>query len=134
MDKHWGSYCTMSIVHFMAFPDTSMGEGPIVESVRTIAEDDFFDAIEIAWIKDATAERFAIVDWLTHHDEPRKQLHETVILHPGGDDGSEFALSPGSISGATGMASSFLYTLTTLVCLHHLAGDHMIILRQFKAC
>jgi sugar phosphate isomerase/epimerase len=57
MDKHWDSYCTMSIVHFMAFPDTSMGEGPIVESVRTIAEDDFFDAIEIAWIKDATARR-----------------------------------------------------------------------------
>lgn len=42
----------MSIVHFMAFPETAGGQGPIVESVRQIAQDDFFDAIEIAWIKD----------------------------------------------------------------------------------
>ena len=57
MDKHWSNYCMMSIVHFMAFPETGGGQGPIVESVRRIAEDDFFDAIEIAWIKDATARR-----------------------------------------------------------------------------
>ena len=53
MDKHWSNYCAMSIVHFMAFPETAGGEGPIVESVREIAEDDFFDAVEIAWVKDA---------------------------------------------------------------------------------
>jgi sugar phosphate isomerase/epimerase len=57
MDKHWGSYCAMSVVHFMAFPSTATGEGPIAETVRMIAEDDFFDAIEIAWIKDAAARR-----------------------------------------------------------------------------
>ena len=32
MDKHWNHYCTMSIVHFMAYPDAITGEGPIAES------------------------------------------------------------------------------------------------------
>ncbi|MGD0498132.1 MAG: TIM barrel protein [Bryobacteraceae bacterium] len=52
MDKHWDHYCTMSIVHFMAFPETIRGDGPIVETVTKIAEDPFFGAIEIGWIKD----------------------------------------------------------------------------------
>lgn len=53
MDRHWNNYCTMSIVHFMAYPDTIRGDGPIVETVSRIAEDAFFGAIEIGWIKDA---------------------------------------------------------------------------------
>jgi sugar phosphate isomerase/epimerase len=52
MDKHWNNFCTMSIVHFMAFPNTISGEGPIVETVSKIAADPFFGAIEIGWIKD----------------------------------------------------------------------------------
>ena len=52
MDKHWNTFCTMSIVHFMAFPNTMGGEGPVVETVSKIAEDPFFGAIEIGWIKD----------------------------------------------------------------------------------
>lgn len=59
MDKHWSHYCTMSIVHFMAFPETSSGNGPIVESIAQIAQDDFFDGIEIAWIKDPVARQEA---------------------------------------------------------------------------
>lgn len=52
MEKHWEHYCTMSIVHFMAYPNTIGGEGPIVETISKIAEDPFFGAIEIGWIKD----------------------------------------------------------------------------------
>jgi sugar phosphate isomerase/epimerase len=52
MDKHWNNYCTMSIVHFMASPETIRGDGPIIETVTKIAEDPFFGAIEIGWIKD----------------------------------------------------------------------------------
>jgi sugar phosphate isomerase/epimerase len=52
MDKHWNHYCTMSIVHFMAFPKAITGEGAIAESVAKIAEDPFFGAVEITWIKD----------------------------------------------------------------------------------
>ena len=57
MDRDWSHYCAMSIVQFMAFPETGGGLGPIVESVREIAKDDFFDAIEITWIKDSAARR-----------------------------------------------------------------------------
>ncbi|MBI3762233.1 MAG: sugar phosphate isomerase/epimerase [Chloroflexi bacterium] len=52
MDKHWSNYATLSIVHFMAFPQTMNGEGPIVETVGKIAEDPFFTGIEVGWIKD----------------------------------------------------------------------------------
>src|SRR5690242_5338732 len=57
MEQHWSKYCAMSIVNFMAYPETGSGRGAIVESVRRTASDDFFDVIEIAWIKDAEARR-----------------------------------------------------------------------------
>jgi sugar phosphate isomerase/epimerase len=53
MDKHWRNFCTLSIVHFMAYPTCIGGEGPIVETVSKIAEDPFFDGIEIGWIMDS---------------------------------------------------------------------------------
>lgn len=53
MDKPWTNYCTMSIVHFMAFPETLWGDGPVLDTVTKLAEDPFFGAIEIGWIKDA---------------------------------------------------------------------------------
>ncbi|MFQ5614163.1 MAG: sugar phosphate isomerase/epimerase family protein [Anaerolineae bacterium] len=64
MDKHWSNFCTLSIVHFMAFPETLGGEGPIVETVGRIAEDPFFTGIEIGWIKDpgVRAETRAILE------------------------------------------------------------------------
>lgn len=52
MDKHWSNFCTMSIVHFMAYPQCLKGDGPIAETVAKIAEDPFFGGIEIGWIKD----------------------------------------------------------------------------------
>ena len=52
MDKHWSNFCTMSIVHFMAYPQCLKGEGPIAATVARIAEDPFFTGIEIGWIKD----------------------------------------------------------------------------------
>jgi sugar phosphate isomerase/epimerase len=58
MDKHWDNFCTMSIVHFMAYPKCINGEAPIAESVSKIAEDPFFGGIELTWIKDS-AEREA---------------------------------------------------------------------------
>jgi sugar phosphate isomerase/epimerase len=52
MEKHWSAYLTLSIVHFMAFPETMKGEGPILDTVRKIAEDEFFTGIELTWMKD----------------------------------------------------------------------------------
>jgi sugar phosphate isomerase/epimerase len=46
------SYMQVGIVHFMAFPECMKGEGPIFETVARIAEDEFFSAVEVTWIKD----------------------------------------------------------------------------------
>jgi len=45
-------FMKIGIVYFMAYPETMMGEGPILETLQKIAEDDFFTAIEVSWIKD----------------------------------------------------------------------------------
>jgi sugar phosphate isomerase/epimerase len=45
-------YFKPGIIHFMAYPNTMKGEGPIVETIKKIATDDYFSAIEISWIKD----------------------------------------------------------------------------------
>jgi sugar phosphate isomerase/epimerase len=45
-------FAKIGLIHFMAYPSTIKGEGPIEETIRKIAVDDYFDAIEITWIKD----------------------------------------------------------------------------------
>jgi sugar phosphate isomerase/epimerase len=52
MQESFYKYMKVGIIHFMAYPSTMKGEGPIVETITEIAEDDFFTAIEITWIKD----------------------------------------------------------------------------------
>jgi hypothetical protein len=42
----------VGLVHFMAFPATIKGEGPVYETIRKIAVDDYFSALEITTIKD----------------------------------------------------------------------------------
>jgi sugar phosphate isomerase/epimerase len=57
METHWSAHLTLSIVHFMIYPETMKGEGPILETVRKIAEDEFFSGIEITQIKDAATRK-----------------------------------------------------------------------------
>lgn len=45
-------YAKIGLIHFMAYPSTMKGEGPIEETIRKIAVDDYFDAIEITAIND----------------------------------------------------------------------------------
>ena len=52
MERHWDSFMNIGLVHFMAYPETIKGEGPILETLIEICKDDFFTAIEISWIKD----------------------------------------------------------------------------------
>ncbi len=52
MERPWESVLTLSVVHFMAFPECLEGTGPIVETLTKLALDDFFGAVEITWIKD----------------------------------------------------------------------------------
>jgi sugar phosphate isomerase/epimerase len=49
----------LSIVHFMIFPETMGGSGPIVETISEIAADDFFSMIEIGHINDTEARKQA---------------------------------------------------------------------------
>lgn len=53
MQESWHRYLRLGIVHFMAFPAVLKGEGPVVETVKQIAADEFFTAIELGWINDA---------------------------------------------------------------------------------
>ena len=52
MNESMYKYMKVGIIHFMAFPGTMKGEGDVEETVKRIAADDYFNAIEITWIKD----------------------------------------------------------------------------------
>ncbi|HID95678.1 MAG TPA: sugar phosphate isomerase/epimerase [Candidatus Latescibacteria bacterium] len=52
MEFGWERYMRVGLVHFMAYPETMRGEGPILETLEQIVEDDFFGAVEVSWIKD----------------------------------------------------------------------------------
>ena len=52
MNESLHKYMKVGIVHFMAFPSTIKGEGPIFETAKKIAVDEYFTVIEITTIKD----------------------------------------------------------------------------------
>jgi sugar phosphate isomerase/epimerase len=51
MDAPMKRYMRPGIVSFKAFP-IEQGTGPIIEALLTLAEDPFFSAIEVGWMKD----------------------------------------------------------------------------------
>jgi len=69
MDKSQNVYLKMGIVHFMAFPELAGGQGPWEETVKHIALDPFFSAIEITHIQ-SEQQRRRVRDMcqLAHHD------------------------------------------------------------------
>ncbi|MGQ9632293.1 MAG: sugar phosphate isomerase/epimerase family protein [bacterium] len=52
MQESLYKYIRPGIIHFMAFPSVMKGEGPILETLAKIANDDFFRVVEITWMKD----------------------------------------------------------------------------------
>ncbi len=54
MHESWHRYLRLGIVHFMAFPAVLRGEGPVVETLRQITRDEFFTAVELGWVNDAS--------------------------------------------------------------------------------
>ena len=52
MNELMSKYMEVGLIHFMAYPSTMKGEGPISETVKKIALDPYFTAIEVTWIKD----------------------------------------------------------------------------------
>lgn len=77
MNESMRKYMRVGIVNFMAFPATMKGEGPILEALRAICLDDYFDVVEVTWIKDAAVRKQAkkMVDAagldLTYGAQPR---------------------------------------------------------------
>ena len=53
MNEPMRKYMRVGIVNFMAYPATIKGEGPILDATRAICRDDYFDVIEVTWMKDA---------------------------------------------------------------------------------
>mgnify|MGYP000082522620 CR=1 FL=1 len=51
LQKSLHHYMKVGIVHFMAYP-VIKGDGPILESLKKIINDEYFEVIEISWIKD----------------------------------------------------------------------------------
>ncbi|MBZ4645926.1 MAG: sugar phosphate isomerase/epimerase [Clostridia bacterium] len=52
MNESMYKYMKVGLIHFMAYPSTIKGEGPIAETIKKIAVDDYFNAIEVSWMKD----------------------------------------------------------------------------------
>jgi sugar phosphate isomerase/epimerase len=58
MNESLRQYMKVGLIHFMAYPTVSKGEGPIEETLYKIAVDDYFEVAEITWMKDpATRKR-----------------------------------------------------------------------------
>ena len=45
-------YMKVGTIHFMSYPDVMNGDGPILETLKRIVTDPYFNAIEVSWIKD----------------------------------------------------------------------------------
>ena len=45
-------YADVGLIHFMAYPQCGKGEGPILETLQKICEDDYFTFVEVTWMKD----------------------------------------------------------------------------------
>lgn len=59
MNEPIRKYMKVGIIHFMAYPAVIKGEGPILETLKKIAVDDYFDVVEITWIKDVAVRKQA---------------------------------------------------------------------------
>lgn len=57
--KHWSEICTLSLVHFMAFPELQKGEGNFLSTIHQLAQRGFYGALELGMINDAS-ERAAV--------------------------------------------------------------------------
>ena len=59
MNESIYKYMKVGIIHFMAYPQVMKGEGPILETLEEIAKDDYFNVVEVTWMKDPEVRRKA---------------------------------------------------------------------------
>ena len=51
--KDWKKICTLSLVHFMAFPELQTGKGDFVSTIHEIGRREFFGALELGTVEDS---------------------------------------------------------------------------------
>ncbi len=59
MNESIYKYADVGLIHFMAYPQVMKGEGPVLETLAKICEDDYFTFVEVTWIKDTEARKAA---------------------------------------------------------------------------
>lgn len=52
MNTSMHKYFKIGTIHFMSFPSTMHGDGPIEDTLMQVLKDDYFDVVELTWIKD----------------------------------------------------------------------------------
>ncbi|MCX8053370.1 MAG: sugar phosphate isomerase/epimerase [Armatimonadetes bacterium] len=52
MNESIYKYADIGLIHFMAYPQTIKGDGPILETLAKICEDEYFTLVEVTWMKD----------------------------------------------------------------------------------
>jgi len=67
MKDPWEPIVDLSIVHFMVFPETMGGSGPILETISKIVNDDFFSMVEVCHINDSEVRKQAAELIATSH-------------------------------------------------------------------
>src|SRR5208337_4056902 len=89
MKDSWEPLVDLSIVHFMIYPETMAGSGPIHETVSQIVNDDFFGMIEISHINDAAIRKQAIRVLEPQIDEAKEIGAKRFTVLSGPDPGQE---------------------------------------------
>ncbi len=59
MNESIYKYADVGLIHFMAFPEVIKGEGPILETLAKICEDEYFTFVEVTWMKDPEVRKAA---------------------------------------------------------------------------
>lgn len=53
------SWASVGLIHFMAYPQCIKGDGPILETLGSVCRDDYFDLVEITWMKEPAVRKEA---------------------------------------------------------------------------
>lgn len=59
MNESIYKYADVGLIHFMAYPQCIKGEGPILETLSSICEDEYFTLVELTWMKDSQVRKAA---------------------------------------------------------------------------
>jgi sugar phosphate isomerase/epimerase len=79
MDLPLHHFVKPGLVHFMAFPFTQKGEGPILESLKKVLADEYFEVLEYTWIKDPALRAKAKAMFVSSGIDARYCAHPRIL-------------------------------------------------------